>query len=152
MKAKNKSIETIEIRKLEVGVRFRVFRELNALLGQDLAEELGVAPEVIEDLEEGRAFPEIEVLHHMYVHYGLNVNWLVGRAGEMINDKDPRGLKKILNHKPSSRSETERQDALMELMELMELPAIEGGILAALAGVKAELANRALAAKEEQAG
>jgi len=137
-------MQKIDIRKLEMGIRFRVFREIIDLTIQQLADQLGISPDTIEEYEEGLAFPDIQVLHFMYDNYGLNVNWLVGRVGEMFNEKDPKQLKKLFAHKPLSGSDPSRLDALMELFELMEIPMIEESIMAALLEVKTLLKKQAL--------
>ena len=137
-------IQKIDICKLEMGMRFRVFREIVNRSISQLADELGISATIIEDYEEGRTFPDIQILHYLYEHYGLNVNWLVGRVGEMFNEKDPKQLRHIFATRPPSESGASRFEAYLELFELMEIPVIEESIMAALLEVKTLLKKQAL--------
>ena len=145
-------MQKIDIRKVEMGIRFRVFRELINLSIQELAQQLGTSQTIIEDYEEGRAYPDILVLHFLYEHHGLNINWSMGRMGEMFNEKAPEKLKKLFTPNLIDGKNPNRLDELIELFELMEIPKIEESIMASLLEVKTQLQKQVMALKPNLEG
>ena len=136
MKPIDESMHNIDFQKIEVGVRFRLFREIIDRSAAQLAEEFGVRQSEITDIEEGYSFPEIIYLHYLYEEYGLNINWLLGKIGTMFNEKDPKNLGEIYKTKPPVQYGESRFDKYVELLELMEIPAIKESITAALLEIK----------------
>lgn len=79
--------------KLEVGERFRIFRESLGKAQHELAAELHVSQSTIANIERGKAFPNISYLHHFYRFYRLNIHWMLLEQGEMLTKTHPRGEK-----------------------------------------------------------
>jgi transcriptional regulator with XRE-family HTH domain len=107
----------------ELGFRFRLFRKAIRKSARDLASELGVGLSVIRQIEKGGAYPKITYLHYLYNKYGLNINWLLSQTGHMFVEKPG-----------------EKADHLFkkyaELLDLMQVPAVEQAISAALTQIR----------------
>ena len=126
----------IDIDKVEIGARFKVFREIIDRTPEQLAADLEAPVSEIMAIEDGRIFPKIVYLYYFYGHYGLNINWLIGNVGTMFVKKDPRKLTERFASKPTSGSAGHRKNDYFELLELMEIPAIKDSIMATLLEIK----------------
>lgn len=114
--------------KKELGFRFLMFRKAIRKTEMELASELNITEAKINDIETGIVYPEIAILHYLYKTYGLNIHWLLTRAGHMFIKK---------------KCQPEKTDSLYnryaELIDLMEVPAVEQAIKAALTEIRAIL-------------
>ncbi|MCK4762442.1 MAG: helix-turn-helix transcriptional regulator [Candidatus Aminicenantes bacterium] len=136
MNENDKNMQKIDFYRIEVGVRFKVFREIIDITQSQLAAELDVPQFEIVEIEEGRVFPNTLFLHYLYEEYGLNINWLMAKVGPMFNEKDPKNLGATYPVRPPVREGDPRFELYKELMELMEIPAIKRSIEAALLEIK----------------
>jgi len=125
----NKMQNDDNLTKKELGFRFLMFRKAIGKTEMELASELNIPEAKINDIETGVVYPEIALLHYLYKTYGLNIHWLLTRAGHMFIKK---------------KSRPEKTDPLYdryaELIDLMEVPAVEQAIKAALTEIRALLA------------
>lgn len=136
MKYFDDKMKYFNFNKVEVGARFKVFREIIDKTPSQLAEELDTHESEIKNIEDGHTFPEIIYLHYLYKEYGLNINWLLGNIGDMFIKNDPRQLGTVYATKPLGKSGDSRLDLYVELLELMEIPAIRNAIMATLLEIK----------------
>ena len=116
--------------KEELGFRFRLFRKALRKSMRELASELDSSVPVIKGIEKGTLSPKITDLHYLYNKYGLNINWLLSKTGHMFAEKpeDNQGGKGgEIYHKYA------------ELLDLMQVPAVEQAINAALTQIRALL-------------
>jgi transcriptional regulator with XRE-family HTH domain len=132
----DENMKNIDVRKVEVGVRFKVFREIIDRTPEQLAAELEIPKSEIDSVEEGLLFPDIAYLHYLYENYGLNINWMIGKVGSMFAKNDPQKLGKIYAAKALVKIGESRFKQYRELMELMEIPAVEQSIMATLLEIK----------------
>lgn len=115
--------------KKDLGFRFMMFRKALRKTEKELASELNIPESQINAIETGAIFPEITWLHFLYKKYGLNITWLLTRAGQMfMKEKVRPGKKDTLDGKYA------------ELIDLMQVPAVEQAINAALVEIRALLA------------
>lgn len=123
-------------RKVEVGMRFKVFREIIDRTQEQLAAELEILKSEIDAIEEGRIFPDITYLHYLHENYGLNINWILGKVGTMFAKKGPDKPGGSDAAKTSTQTGDSHCKQYQELFELMEIPAVEQSIMAALLEIK----------------
>jgi len=135
-----------DICKIEIGARFKVFRELIDQTAGQLAAALDIPESEIEAIEEGRVFPKITCLHYFYEHYGLNINWLIGNIGTMFVKNEPGKLGKLYAARFPAGPGDPRRDEYAQLLELMEIPVIKDTIMSTLLEIKTllkkEIRNR----------
>lgn len=122
--------------KVEVGMRFKVFREIIDRTREQLAAELDILESEIAAIEAGRIFPDITYLHYLYENYDLNINWILGKVGTMFTGKDPGKPGGIDAANTSTQPGDAHSKQYQELFELMEIPAVERSIMAALLEIK----------------
>ncbi|MCP4146855.1 MAG: helix-turn-helix transcriptional regulator [bacterium] len=130
--------------KIEIGKRFRLFRNSVGKAQHELAEELDVYQSTITNLELGKTYPGLKYLMHFYYKYGLNIQWLLFDHGKMFlneNEDGKSGNATLICHR-------DNQDPLFpqyeELMDLMKVPEVEIIILAKLTETKSLLKNKFL--------
>ncbi len=145
----DKNMKKLDIRKLEIGARFKVFREIVDRTPEQLAANLDISESEIEAIEEGRTFPKITCLFYLYEHYGLNINWLVGNVGAMFVKNDPGKLGELYNARFPAGPGDPRGNEYAELLELMEIPVIKDSIMATLLEIKTLLKKQVLDRNEK---
>lgn len=136
MKLLNKKKLKHDVCKNEIRVRFSIFRDIIDRTREQLAAELDIPVSEIEDIEEGRCFPKIIYLHYLYEKYGLNINWMIGKSGDMFTNNDRPKLRTIYPPAVPTRNGEPCPKQYIELLELMELPIIKESIMAALLEIK----------------
>ncbi|MCI0471554.1 MAG: hypothetical protein L0Y73_07855, partial [Candidatus Aminicenantes bacterium] len=136
MKLLNKKNQKYDTCKIEVGVRFSIFRDIIEMSREQMAAELDIPGSEIEDIEEGRCFPKIISLHYLHEKYGLNINWMVGKSGNIFTNNDRQKFGSIYPPAVPARSGEAGSEQYIELLELMEMPIIKESILAALLEIK----------------
>lgn len=114
--------------KKELGFRFLMFRKAIHKTEMELALELKIPEKKINDIETGVIFPEIKLLHYLYKTYDLNIHWLLTQDGHMFMEK---------KRQPGKADPLYERYA--ELIDLMEVPAVEEAIKAALTEIRALL-------------
>jgi len=115
--------------KKEIGKRFRLFREAIEKTQAQLAKELNVYQSTITNIEMGKTFPGLRYLNYFQNLYRLNVNWMLNGLGEIFmteEDMLPKSPSKLNCHVLASDS---RYKQYLKLMELMQVPVVEGIIL-----------------------
>ncbi|MDQ1351006.1 MAG: Helix-turn-helix protein [Acidobacteriota bacterium] len=117
-----------DLTKKELGFRFLMFRKAIRKTEMELASELNITEAKINAIETGVVYPDVAILHYLYKTYGLNIHWLLTRVGHMFIEQ---------------KSQPEKTDSLYdryaELIDLMEVPAVEQAIKAALTEIRALL-------------
>jgi transcriptional regulator with XRE-family HTH domain len=136
MKLLNKKKPKHDACQVETGVRFRIFRDIIDRTREQLAAELDIPASAIEDIETGRCFPKIIYLHYLSEKYNLDINWMVGKPGDMFTVNDRPKLIPLDPPPPPPRNEEPSPKKHIELLELMELPIIKESIMAALLEIK----------------
>lgn len=116
--------------KKELGFRFRMFRKALRKSRVELASELGSSTSSIIMIEKGTISPKITDLHYLYNKYGLNINWLLSKTGHMFVEKPE-------DNQDGKMGELYNKYA--ELLDLMQVPAVEQAINAALTQIRALL-------------
>lgn len=114
----------------ELGFRFRMFRKALRKSRVELASELGSSTSSIIMIEKGTISPKITDLHYLYNKYGLNINWLLSKTGHMFVEKPE-------DNQDGKMGELYNKYA--ELLDLMQVPAVEQAINAALTQIRALL-------------
>lgn len=132
----DKKMDKLDICKVEIGARFKVFRELIDRTTGQLAADLDISESEIEAIEAGRVFPKISCLHYFYEHYGLNINWLIGNIGTMFVKNDSGKLGVLHAARFPAGPGDPRLNEYAELLELMEIPVIKDTIMATLLEIK----------------
>jgi transcriptional regulator with XRE-family HTH domain len=131
----------IEIKK-EIGRRFRVFRKAIGKKQIQLAQELKVSPSAITFIESGTSFPGINYINYLHGYYRLNVDWLLGRDVPMFLPKAREG-KECVTFLPCHIPYHDPVYGMyVELIELMEVPAVERAILEEAARIKSVFENK----------
>lgn len=123
--------------KKEIGKRFRKFRDDISKAQHHLASELSIYQSTITNIERGKTFPNIRYLQHFHEKYKLNLNWLLSNEGEMLilhYRTNPNASSVMDCH---IRYEDPKYHQYAELMNYMQVPAVEQVILAKLTEVKA---------------
>ena len=110
-----------------LGFRFLLFRKAIGKTVREIASEANISESVINGIESGTVYPEITFLHFLRREYGLNINWLLTKEGQMLEKGRPREKKEPIYEKYA------------ELIELMRVPAVEQTINAALTQILALL-------------
>lgn len=118
--------------KLEVGKRFKMFRERIGKTQYELAAELTVSQSAVANIERGKVFPGIWHLYYFHFHHTLSINWLLTGHGRMFMGEKP---------------ENGKYD---ELFSMMRIPAVEQVIFAKLTEAKALLRNEIQSYFEEK--
>jgi transcriptional regulator with XRE-family HTH domain len=111
----------------EMGFRFLLFRKAIQKTGKQLASELNIPESTINEIENGSTYPKITWLHYLYEKYELNINWLLTQNGRMFTKES----------RPGKKDSPEQKYA--ELIELMQVPAVEQAINATLTKIRALL-------------
>lgn len=132
-------MQNLDKNKHEIGNRFRIFREIIDRTPDQLAAELGVLPVEIIDIEAGRVYPGVLCLYHLHRQYRLNVNWLLGRLGDIFDQPDDQETGDAGRAYRPADSLTGRLAQYRELFELMDIPLVEESIMATLLELKALL-------------
>lgn len=126
MKILDKKVSKDDILSTEdVGLHFLLFRKAIQKTRFELAGELGVSFAHIVNIEDGKAAPGIAALHYLYTRYSLNINWLLTRVGHMFVTASKEGERDPVAEKYG------------ELLELMQVPAVEEAVNAALTEIRA---------------
>lgn len=123
--------------KIEIGKRFRKFREEIKKAQHELADELNIYQSTITNIERGKTFPNIRYLTHFYEKYQLNINWLLTNEGEMMVYRyhtNPNALS-VMDCHLSYNDPKYMQYA--ELFNFMQVPEVEQVILSRLTETKA---------------
>ncbi len=110
-----------------LGFRFLLFRKAIGKTARELSSEANVTESIINGIESGTAYPGITFLHFLHGEYGLNINWLLTKEGQMFESGRPVEKKESMYEKYA------------ELIELMRVPAVEQAINAALTQILALL-------------
>lgn len=121
------------------GFRFLLFRKAIRRSQSQLASELKTHQEEIAGIEENTIYPKINYLHLLNKKYGLNINWLLCNAGDMFVKHPPPGIDTNYVMKPSALTPQYKNEKIMELMQLMQIPSVEKIILAKLEEIKERL-------------
>jgi len=132
-------MQKIDNNKRDIGTRFRIFRELIDCTPDQLATELGIEPVEVLDIEAGRIYPGVPCLDRLHRQYRLNVNWLLGRMGEIFEQPGKREMGDPGGTSRPSGTVTVRLAQYRELLELMEIPLVEEAIMATILELKALL-------------
>jgi len=133
----------------DVGFRFILFRKAIKKTRSQLALESGIRQSRIAAVEKGRGFPEINFLHFLKKKYGLNINWLLCKEGDMFVSSADRPSEVDADYAmkpPAQKGEVAYKEHL-EFFQLLQVPAIEKVIMKSLEEVKEKL--RAEAGKEK---
>jgi transcriptional regulator with XRE-family HTH domain len=123
--------------KIEIGKRFRRFRESIKKAQHELAAELNIYQSTITNIERGKTFPNIRYLIHFYKKYQLNINWLLTNDGDMLvyhYHTNPNAVSVMDCH---IRYNDPKYMQYAELFNYMQVPEIEQVILARLIEFKA---------------
>ncbi|MCP5050013.1 MAG: helix-turn-helix domain-containing protein [bacterium] len=122
--------------KIEIGQRFRRFRQAIHKTQTQLAKELNIYQSTITNIEVGKTFPNIKYLLYFHRTYHLNTNWLFTGAGEIfiVTEEPPPTAASLLDFHLQRANGT--YDKYTELMELMQIPLIEQLMLAKLLEIK----------------
>lgn len=123
--------------KIEIGKRFRKFREEIKKAQHELADELNIYQSTITNIERGKTFPNIRYLTHFYEKYQLNINWLLTNEGDMLiyhYHTNPNALS-VMDCHLSYNDPKYLQYA--ELFNYMQVPEVEQVILSRLTETKA---------------
>lgn len=123
--------------KIEIGKRFRQFRESIKKAQHELAAELNIYQSTITNIERGKTFPNIRYLIHFYKKYQLNLNWLLTNDGEMLvyhYHTNPNAVSVMDCH---IRYNDPKYMQYAELFNYMQVPEVEQVILARLVEFKA---------------
>ena len=120
-----------------LGFRFLLFRKAIGKTVREIASEANVSGSTINGIESGAVYPEITFLHFLRKEYGLNINWLLTKEGQMLEKGLLREKKEPIYEKYA------------ELIELMRVPAVEQAINAALTQILALLELEKEQEKEE---
>ena len=127
--------------KKNVGLRFCQFRRAINKTQQQLADELGIYQSTITNFEQGKTFPNINYLYYFTKKYGLDINWLItGAGGIFLRDYRLTGSASPSLEIPPHYHGSEMKNHA-ELLNLMEIPAIEQIILAKFLELKTLLKN-----------
>jgi len=132
-------MQNLDKNKREIGNRFRIFRDIIDRTPDQLAAELGVLPAEIVDIEAGRVYPNALCLYHLHGQYRLNINWLLGRLGDIFDQPAEQETEDAGRDYRSADSPTVRLAQYRELFELMDIPLVEESIMATLLELKALL-------------
>lgn len=111
----------------EMGFRFLLFRKAIQKTEKQLASELNIQESTINEIENGSTYPKITWLHYLYENYRLDINWLLTQNGRMFTKES----------RPGKNDSPEQKYA--ELIELMQVPAVEQAINATLTKLRALL-------------
>ncbi len=123
----------------DVGIRFFLFRRAIKKSMSQLAFELDIDVNEIETVEDGTSYPEINYLHYLRTHYGLNINWMLCKEGEMFVDWQPPDVDTyFIPHPPANEGDPEYEKQL-EFLQLMKVPVIKEAILNSLRDIKEKL-------------
>jgi transcriptional regulator with XRE-family HTH domain len=127
-------IDKISI-KIEIGRRFKRFREAIGKTQAQLARELNVYQSTITNIEVGKTFPGIRYLDYLQKNYRLNISWIISSKGEMFGREEtfPPAVSLLDCHIPVIDPRYKRY---VELIYLMQVPVIEQVILAKLTEIK----------------
>lgn len=123
--------------KIEIGKRFRKFREEIKKAQHELAGELNIYQSTITNIERGKTFPNIRYLQHFYKKYQLNINWLLTNEGDMLifqYHTNPNALSVMdchLNYNDPKYLQ------YAELFNYMQVPEVEQVVLSRLTESKA---------------
>jgi transcriptional regulator with XRE-family HTH domain len=123
--------------KIEIGKRFRRFRESINKAQHELAAELNIYQSTITNIERGKTFPNIRYLIHFYKKYQLNINWLLTNDGDMLvyhYHTNPNAVSVMDCH---IRYNDPKYMQYAELFNYMQVPEIEQVMLARLTETKA---------------
>ena len=114
--------------KIDIALRFKLFRKLIKKSQQELADELGVHQSTITNIEKSNIFPNMQFIHKLCLDYDLNANWLITGKGEMFLTKENKLLTQSVK----------KDKDILELIEIIEnIPEIRQIIFAELTKAKA---------------
>jgi len=117
--------------KVDVGNRFKTFRQDKKKAQHILAAELKVHQSTITNIEHGTTFPKLNYLEYFYSKYGLNINWMVTGNGEMYIQDHP-SVNAATIGAPHVHYGEPRFEQYGELLNLMQIREVEQIILAKL--------------------
>lgn len=83
---------------MNIGDRFKYFRESLQINKAEMARRLTASPSLISDIEIGRKEPSKNLIISMMAIFGCNANWLLTGEGEMFLDtvEAPKGIKVLI--------------------------------------------------------
>ena len=124
--------------KKEIGRRFNEFRQFIKKRQEELAEELKVSQGTIANIESGKFYPNLSLLHYLYSYYNLSINWLLTGSDEMIISPVKKSKYTDITQLFSPIEENDpRFEKYVELISLMRIPVIKEIIFGKLAEIKA---------------
>lgn len=139
MKKKDKKMKKTNEFVGDWGIRFLLFRKAIRRNQSQLASELKTHQEEIAGIEKNAIYPKINYLHFLNKKYGLNINWLLCNAGDMFVKDPPPGIDTNYAMKPSAPTPQGKNEKIIELMRLMQIPSVEKIILDKLEEIKERL-------------
>lgn len=125
----------------DLGIRFVLFRKAIRKTQSQLAEELGIQQSEIAGIEKGTADLKVSHLHYLNKKYGLNINWMLCKGGNMfVKDRPPDSeLDTDYVMKPPIKRGDPRYEKYIEFFQLLQVPAVETVIMASLREIKEHL-------------
>lgn len=121
------------------GFRFLLFRKAIKRNQLQMASELKTHLAEIAGIEKNTIYPKINYLHYLNKKYGLNINWLLCNTGDMFVKEPPPDIDTNYAVKPSTPNHQGKNEKIIELMQLMKIPAVEKIIMAKLEEIKERL-------------
>lgn len=121
------------------GLRFILFRKALNKSREELSKELKTSPEEIEAIENGTLTPKINLLHYLYINYGLNLNWIICGNGDMFIDDRPRVLNPEYVPQSNKIFIEHFSERYQDLIMFMQIPVIEKHILESIKEIKTQL-------------
>ena len=106
--------------KKEIGFRFGWFMEVCGYRQESLARMLNTSQHTVSNIKRGKYLPTTRLLTALALEFGVNINWLLYRQGDMFTD-DNLG------------KETRFRENYPELSALMEVPDVAVAIFSKLA-------------------
>ncbi|MCP4219453.1 MAG: helix-turn-helix domain-containing protein [bacterium] len=125
--------------KIEVGVRFQLFREAIGKDRVELSKEIGCIPGHLQRVENGEIAPNFNYMPILINKYGLNANLLFLDTSEDSRFEEKsiqEQLKESCKHRSIPVSEEYE-----ELFELMQVPAVRDSVFFKLQETKRYLKN-----------
>jgi transcriptional regulator with XRE-family HTH domain len=117
-----------------MGKRFEAFRRLIRLTREQLAAELNVSVNTIEQIEKGKTPPDLCMINCLNKQYGLDINWMIHGHGVVIFTRLMEAHKELRTKKPGKISAKTRET--LELWELLKVPSVENTIFTKMEEVK----------------
>ena len=121
-----------------LGIRFLLFRKAIKKTKSQMAEELEISVPKIADIEKGAADPGIHHLHYLHQKYGLNINWILCKKGDMFVKDRPPDLDLDTDYvmRPPVQLGDSRYEIYDEFFQLMQIPAVGKAIMDRLKEIK----------------